>query len=79
MFSKLFAGLEGGDFNHFLGGTCTFFDFRQKFELLSKKVFITVADLPTPKSEKTGGGPKKIWRLGKKPGGFGKMSHDLII
>ena len=37
------------------------------------------ADLPTPKSEKTGGGPKKIWRLGKKPGGFGKMSHDLII
>ena len=37
------------------------------------------SDLPTPKSEKTGGGPKKIWRLGKKPGGFGKMSHDLII
>jgi len=39
----------------------------------------SVADLPTPKSEKTGGGPKQIWRLGKKPGGFGKMSHDLII
>jgi len=40
---------------------------------------LLLADLPTPKSEKTGGGPKKIWRLGKKPGGFGKMSHDLII
>lgn len=42
MFSKLFAGLEGGDLNHFLGGTCTFFDFQQKFELLSKKVFVRV-------------------------------------
>jgi len=30
------------------------------------------ADLPTPKSEKTGGGLKKTLRLSKKPGDFAK-------
>ena len=37
------------------------------------------ADLPTPKSEKTGGGLKKTFRLSKKPGDFAKTSPDLII
>ena len=37
------------------------------------------SDLPTPKSEKTGGGPKKTWRLGKKPGDFAKTSRDLAL
>ena len=36
-------------------------------------------DLPTPKSEKTGGGLKKTFRLSKKPGDFAKTSPDLII
>ena len=36
----------------------------------------TFTDLPTPKSEKTGGEPKKTWRLSKKPGDFAKTSRD---
>ena len=40
---------------------------------------IKEAELPTPKGEKTGGGPKKPWRLGKKPGDFVKTSRDLAL
>ena len=31
-----------------------------------------MSDLPTPKSEKTGGGPKKILEIGQKTGRFCK-------
>ena len=40
---------------------------------------MALTDLPTPKSEKTGGGLKKPWEWAKKTGDFEKMSPDLII
>ena len=40
---------------------------------------MALTDLPTPKSEKTGGGLIKTMRLSKKTGDFAKTSPDLII
>ena len=37
------------------------------------------ADLPTPKSEKTGGGLKKTLKLSKKSGDFAKTSSKLPV